>query len=159
MYLFGPRQGGIPCQQVWPCAGIQKKTVNMLGLLIQRLLEVSSQIHNYRASVPRKTEASAHPFYRSVKGGTRRPTPRSEAPGAWPASLSLRPAEMGSGDFGHQLAGTDSATERLPRECSLDKLQDAHEMEIETEREHIPHFCPQEMRHIFIAEIYIVLYS
>lgn len=130
-------------------------------------MEVSSQIHNYRASVPRKTEASAHPFYGSVKGSTWRPTPRSEAPGlnlepergAWPASLSLRPAEMGSGDLGHRLAGTDSATERLPRECSLEKLQDAHEMEIETEREHIPHFCPQEMRHIFIAEIYIVLYS
>lgn len=31
MYLFGPRQGGILCWQVWPCAGIQKKTINTIG--------------------------------------------------------------------------------------------------------------------------------
>lgn len=35
----------------------------------------------------------------------------------------------------------DAETEHLPGECSLDKLKDAHEMEIETERERIPHFA------------------
>lgn len=58
-------------------------------------------------------------------------------------AYKLLAQEVGRGSdvFCHQLAKTDSEIERLPRECSLDQLQDAHEMEIEMVREHLPHFA------------------
>lgn len=64
-----------------------------------------------------------------------------------PRSLTYKPLalagewEGGSDAFCHQLVKTDSEIEQLPRECSLDQPQDAHEMEIETAREHTPHFA------------------
>lgn len=52
-----------------------------------------------------------------------------------------RAVGRGSDVFCHQLAKTDSEIEQLPRECSLDQLRDAYEMEIETVREHLPHLA------------------
>lgn len=58
-----------------------------------------------------------------------------------PGSLLLWPVGRDSNAFCYQLPKTDSEIEQLLRECSLDQLQDAHEMEIETAREHTPHFA------------------
>lgn len=78
---------------------------------------------------------------------THRQMPRSEVPEVELVARSLTCQLLAlagrniSASFCHQLNKTDSETEQLPGECSLDKLQLAHKMEIETEREHTAHFA------------------